>query len=73
MDHYRQVITKNKPASPKSGQVAGTWSQFIKIYSDSGDPILMVHQFVRPDGTLGASGKPDPKMILFEGIEYFCG
>jgi len=24
----------------------------------------MVHQYLRPDGTIGSSGKPDPKRIL---------
>lgn len=72
MIDHKYVVTKSKPASPKSGQVVGTMSQFIKVYSDSGDPILMVHRFVRPDGKLGGSGMPDPKMILFKGIEYFC-
>jgi hypothetical protein len=32
----------------------------------------LVHQFLRPDGTIGASGLPDPKMMLKDGIEYIC-
>jgi len=47
-------------------------SQVVKFYSGADELILVVHQFIRPDGTLGASGLPDPKMILFEGVEYFC-
>jgi hypothetical protein len=52
--------------------VPGTLSQFIKFFAENGDPVLMVHQFLRPDGTIGASGLPDPKMMLKDGIEYFC-
>jgi hypothetical protein len=26
--------------------------------------VAIVHQYLRPDGTLGASGKPDPKAII---------
>jgi hypothetical protein len=71
LDH-RKRITKSKPASPKSNQVPGTLSQFIKFFGENGSPVLMVHQFLRPDGTIGASGLPDPKMMLKDGIEYFC-
>jgi hypothetical protein len=65
-------MTKNKAASPKSNQVPGTMSQFIRVFSESGEPILMLHQFVEPSGKIGGSGLPDPKMILYKGIEYFC-
>jgi hypothetical protein len=30
----------------------------------------MVHQYLRPDGTLGASGLPDPKLVVHEGVVY---
>jgi hypothetical protein len=30
----------------------------------------MVHQYLQPDGTLGASGQPDPKRLLHDGILY---
>jgi hypothetical protein len=31
-----------------------------------------VHQYLRPDGTLGLSGRPDPKLVLYEGVVYYC-
>ncbi len=27
-------------------------------------PVALVHQYVRPDGTLGGSGLPDPKVLV---------
>ena len=49
----------------------GTKSEII-IYYDSANKELYVkvHQYVLPDGTLGASGKPDPKAILLDGKMY---
>jgi hypothetical protein len=30
--------------------------------------IAVVHQYLRPDGFVGGSGRPDPKAILREGV-----
>ena len=32
--------------------------------------VARVHQYLRMDGRLGASGLPDPKMIYLEGTVY---
>jgi len=49
----------------------GTKSEII-IYHDPANKELYakIHQYVLPDGALGASGKPDPKAILLEGKMY---
>jgi hypothetical protein len=40
-------------------------------YDDaSGVMVAVVHQYLRPDGSLGASGLPDPKRLLVNGILY---
>jgi hypothetical protein len=31
-----------------------------------------IHRYLRPDGTLGASGRPDPKRLVEGGVKYFC-
>lgn len=69
---YRHVLLDEGSASFESQQVFGTVSQIIRYENDSGQPVLLLHQFKRPDHSLGGSGKPDPKMILYDGIEYFC-
>lgn len=43
-----------------------TWSEIIVYYTRELDPIAMVHQYSRPDGTIGASGLPDPKCLWLE-------
>jgi hypothetical protein len=32
--------------------------------------IAQAHRYLRPDGTIGASGLVDPKLILHEGTVY---
>lgn len=43
-----------------------THSQIVNYYDADGNRIAVVHQYERPDGTLGASGRPDPKRIWLE-------
>ena len=47
----------------------GTWSQMVQ-YLEGGSVVAVVHQYKRPDGTLGASGKPDPKFVRWKGVGY---
>ena len=47
-----------------------THSESHLYTSNDGQQFVIVHQYVRPDGTLGASGKPDPKKIKLEDRIY---
>lgn len=51
-----------------SGEPYCTHSQLI-AYREHGTrkKIALVHQYLRPDGSIGASGKPDPKWLLCDG------
>lgn len=42
----------------------------ISYRDANGNEIARVHQYLRPDGTLGASGKPDPKPLMVNGVVY---
>jgi len=50
------------------GEPPGTRSQIIYYYDAEGEPVAVVHQYLRPDGSLGASGRPDPKQLLIDGV-----
>jgi hypothetical protein len=40
-------------------------------YRDTGNfEIARVHQYLRTDGSIGASGRPDPKRLFEEGTLY---
>lgn len=54
------------PDPPPAGEPVGTRSQIVYYY-DQGEPVAVVHQYLRPDGTLGASGRPDPKHLVVNG------
>ncbi len=35
----------------------------IQYRQRNGTPVALAHRYLRPDNTVGASGKPDPKRI----------
>jgi hypothetical protein len=41
-------------------------------YLPDGTRVALVHQYLRPDGFVGASGRPDPNALLKDGVLYFC-
>jgi len=48
-----------------------TRSQVLHYYSrDLKTTLAVVHQYLRPDGSLGASGMPDPKQVYEDGTIY---
>jgi hypothetical protein len=63
-DVVSQVVASGE-ASPHSNQPPGTLSQTVMYYGPEGI-IAEAHQFLLKDGTIGASGLPDPKMVLVD-------
>jgi hypothetical protein len=70
MDELEISCSYDEPASPKSGQDPGTTSKIFK-FRENGATVMILHFFLRSDGSLGASGKFDPKNLLIEGILYY--
>jgi hypothetical protein len=56
------VMSRHVPAS--SREPSGTESQIVSIRDSGGQELARVHLYLRPDNTLGASGWPDPKIVL---------
>jgi hypothetical protein len=52
------------PTPPSRGEPPGTLSQTRLYVHVSIGRVAIVFQYRRPDGTLGASGLPDPKMLV---------
>jgi hypothetical protein len=63
-------VLSQGPPNPRYGQPAGTMSQRVAFVDGDGVKIAVCHQYRRPDGSLGASGKPDPKRISHGGALY---
>lgn len=65
------VVRQSHPSPLGAGQPFCTLSQMVSYRDRSGREVARVHQYLRPDGSLGASGRPDPKRLFHEGILYW--
>ena len=65
-----KVVADNHPSSPRAREPVCTRSQYVIYIDKSGQKVAGVHQYLRRDGKIGASGRPDPKELLVNGILY---
>ena|ERR1022692_219228 len=61
------------PAPPAAGQMEGATSHVYDWfeYIESEDRTILlatVHMYRNPDGSIGASGQPDPTFLLVDGV-----
>jgi hypothetical protein len=63
----QKVVKEKHPSPPPALEPTCTRSQFVHYSDEAGVVVARVHQYLRQDGTLGASGLPDPKVLLWEG------
>lgn len=70
--HFRTVLVKSAhPTSPRAPNCpVCTHSQMVDCYDQFNRKVAQVHQYLRPDGTLGASGRPDPKEVRIGDCLY---
>ncbi len=67
----QSTLRKSKhPSAPRAKEPFCTQSQYITYVNKDGDKVAGAHQYLRPDGSLGASGRPDPKEVLIDGVLY---
>ena len=65
------VIDQGNPQPDvKAKEPLGTVSQTVSYRDVHNDEVLRVHQYLRPDGSLGGSGMPDPKRLFENGTFY---
>lgn len=57
---YRK-LPRRAPAS--AGQAPGAVTELLEYFLPDGTSIALAHQYRNPDGTIGASGRPDPKLL----------
>lgn len=63
-------IADGHPAPSKSGEPYCTRSLRVAWVDEDGNALVHVHFYLQKDGTIGGSGKPDPKLMLHEGTVY---
>jgi hypothetical protein len=54
----------------KKGEPWCTHAQMIRFIDGNNQWWYEGHQYLRPDGTIGASGRLDPKRIRLDGVIY---
>ena len=69
---FQQSLEKERHLDPfRTAEPLCTHSQILIYYDKEGNEIARVHQYQRPDGTLGGSGRPDPKGLIIGGVIYY--
>jgi hypothetical protein len=65
-----RLIRERQLTVAKPGLPQGTQSQIIAYDDAGGVMVAVVHQYLLQDGSIGASGLPDPKRLLVNGLLY---
>lgn len=69
----RAKVRKERHPSPPAAPVPFcTRSQVLQYLDASGALVAVTHRYLRPDGTLGASGLEDPKLLVLDGETLRC-
>ena len=63
------VLEDRHPSLPLAQEPYCTRSQMVS-YRDGTQEIARAHLYLRMDGSIGLSGKPDPKRVVFNGVMY---
>jgi hypothetical protein len=66
----KAVVVHSGTPSLDVGLPLGSVSQLISYRDINNLEIARAHQYLLPDGRIGASGKPDPKRVLKDGKLY---
>jgi len=62
-EYHTNLTRDSHPGKIKGREPYCTRSQIVFYYDLDNNLLAVVHQYLRPDGTLGASGLPDPKWL----------
>jgi hypothetical protein len=62
------LVTSNPARS--ADEPLGTKTVVVSYLDAALNRIFMVHFYLRPDKTIGGSGKPDPKWLFEGGVVY---
>jgi hypothetical protein len=68
---YQTLEEAGHPSPPLASEPICTCSQILAYRDDGGRQIARVHQYERPDGSIGGTrGEPDPKELLEDDVLY---
>jgi hypothetical protein len=64
------ILKSGHPSPPRAGLPSCTRSEIVAYLDQAGHRLAEAHRYVLPDGTIGASGRADPKRLWKDGILY---
>jgi hypothetical protein len=67
----KKIEFHNQPTPPQRCQVPGTVTIGEKLYDPAGTLTAVLVSYRRPDGSLGASGRPSCKGLLIDGVWHY--
>jgi hypothetical protein len=67
---FTSTVLESRIAPPNAEQPAGTVSQMLSYRDSANNEVARVHQYLKPDGTIGGKGRPDPKRVFLDGVLY---
>jgi hypothetical protein len=66
-----ELLREGHPSPTTSGEPRCTRSQILSFYDYNNTEIARCHQYKRPDGRIGASGRPDPKRVFIRDTVFY--
>lgn len=67
------VLEDRHPSLTAANEPFCTQSQIVSYRDANDNEVARVHQYLRADRTIGASGRPDPKTLFENGILFRIG
>jgi hypothetical protein len=72
LDQLQEDIERSRPIAQelcrKLGMPLGSLSQIVAYRHPRLGKVALVHQYIRPDGTV--RGRPDPKYLVVDGVIF---
>lgn len=68
----RRVVHKEYHPRQLTHEPFCTWSRSYRYETMDGKPVAVVHEYDRPDGSVGGSGHPDPKWLSVGDEVWGC-
>jgi hypothetical protein len=70
---FRAQIIRQVLVRRGDRRIRNAFSQTVQYWDRFGNLVAVVHQYRKRDGSLGASGRPDPKFLRHEDVIYRPG
>lgn len=65
-----RLLADRHPSQPLANEPFCTRSQMVSYRDQNGRELAQAHRYLRPDGTIGLGGRPDPKALRDGDVLY---